>query len=368
MRRSALTWRRSVSALCCLGGLLGGLHQARAVDFSAEATTAVRGQALALTLALYTQAGETLKAECISADVMDGERLLSGPDLLVSLRAEDQEGTWTAQLVTRTPITHPLVKVTVSAGCGQRLWRRYTLRTLPSPQQGASAAQAVALPATEPPVGLAWWLGGGAALLAAGGVVAWRIQRPAKAQTGRQALAPSATTFQVQPLLNAATTTPARPTQSSAAPVSKPRRPTPPAPLPSLPAPLVLRLAGKPTPPPTPAQEPEQAWPEVEEQANTLAAQGLLGKAAEVVMSHVRSMQRAQFMPYLKLLQLQRRRGDRAGFDDTRALMEQKFKLHAPRWSGQACSLPAESTAGQCGEPPAQAQDTNPPTRQTDRS
>lgn len=254
MQLQAHPLRPFVAAACLWSSLLASSPKAWAVDFSAEATTAVRGQTLALSLALYTQAGESLRAECITADVLDGERVLSGPDVMVSLNAVDPNGVWMAQLVTRTPITHPLVKVTVSAGCGQRLWRRYTLRTLPSPQQVASAAQTVAVPSTDPPVGLAWWLGGGAALLAAGGAVAWRIQRPAKAQTDRQTLAPSAATFQVQPCLSAATTPPARLTQSGAGPGCKPRRPTPPAPLPSLPAPLVLRLAAKHAPdtaPPT---------------------------------------------------------------------------------------------------------------------
>ena len=99
-------------------------------------------------------------------------------------------------------------------------------------------------------------------------------------------------------------------------------------------------------------QVAEHPWPEVESQANALSAQGQWDEATALVAGHVHGARRAQLMPYLKLLQLQRRVGDRAAFDDTRALMQQNFKLHAPRWSGRRCALPAIQAETDTQAPP----------------
>ncbi|MDZ7813565.1 MAG: hypothetical protein U5L74_10765, partial [Ideonella sp.] len=226
-------------------------------------------------------------------------------DVAVRLEPTGEEGRWTALLVTHVPITQTLLKVTLSAGCEKRQWRRYTLKALPSPHQPEARTAAASEATQESPVlDVASGTAAATALLLLGAGLAWLTRHPwvrtrQPVPQGRPAPPKSAAaTRQLRP-------GPSRP--HSEEPVAlKPPKPASP---PLRPAPQKAPL-----PRPLPALRPppadlEHTWPNIEQQANTLAAQGLLGSAVELVMSHVRSARRAQLMPYLKLLQLQRRRG-----------------------------------------------------------
>ena len=331
--------------LVLAAGLLCSATQAWSLDFSAEASRAQRGEPLQLNVSIRTEPGETLRPECIKADIVDGERLLWGPDVTVRLDAAGAEGHWHALLETRTPITQPEVRVTVSAGCDRRLWKRYTLKILPS--RDPVAPRALSTPPEQAPtlIDSEGWVAAGAAVLLLAAGLAWLTRHPL-ARPGRPmaaSLCTAAPAKRPRPSGQARTGTP-------------PARPATPPPSPNAPPPqpAVTQLTRGPAR--SALVEPEHQWPEVEEQANTLAAQGLLGTAVELVLNYVRSARRAHLMPYLKLLQLQRRRGDRAAFDDTRTLLEQNFKLHAPTWSGrrQACAeLPEPSDGPAAPQPEA---------------
>lgn len=331
MRGTTRKLGQALARLGLLAGLLGSGTLAWGLDFSAEARTAQLGQPLHLRLTLKTATGEALRPECIQADIVDGERLLSGPDVAVRLEPAGQEGHWNALLMTNSPITQTLVKVTVSAGCEQRLWRRYTLKALPSAQQSAPGPQASEAAQAIPLLDFSGWANATIALLLLGAGLAWLARHPSARSGGtmvhRQDLAPAPTPPHLQRRVRAAEA----PARQDHPPTTPPPEP-PPQRQTSTPKPRAAHQV---------AAGPERQWPEIEQEANTLAAQGLLESAVELVMNYVRSVQRAHLMPYLKLLQLQRRRGDRAAFDDTRTLLEQHFKLHAPTWSGRRRALPA---------------------------
>lgn len=362
--RSARDLSHMLARLSLLAGLLGSGPQAWGLDFSAEAPAAQQGQPLRLQVALRTDPGEALRAECIKADIVDGERLLTGPDVTVRLEPSGAEGHWTALLMTQAPITQTLIKVTLSAGCEKRLWRRYTLKALPSPHAPEARPMAPTKAAQEPPLlDVAGGAAAATALLLLGAGLAWLARHPLVRSR--------------QPAPQRRPASP-EPTKSAAAP----RQRLPGLGRPQAKAPVALKSTQPASPPPPPAVhqkgplapplrtvrpepvDPERQWPEIEQQANILAAQGLLGTAVELVMHYVRSARRAQLMPYLKLLQLQRRRGDRAAFDDTRTLLEQNFKLHAPTWSGQRRALPAPPEPDDAALAP-KPEDSHTPERQS---
>ncbi len=123
--------------------LAGVAAEAVALGFGPSSGSATLGQALDHTIGIRLEAGEFVAAECVSAEVQQGDQRL--PPTSVRTRLEGEGGTRTLRVVTTTAIDEPVVTVTVSVGCPTRLSRRFLL--LADPPAGNAPSLPVPLPA-----------------------------------------------------------------------------------------------------------------------------------------------------------------------------------------------------------------------------
>jgi len=103
---------------------------------------------------------------------------------------------------------------------------------------------------------------------------------------------------------------------------------------PTLPAPAELR------PPPMPTREEEanramsvDEQIDLEQQADFFIALGHDDAAIDLLMAHLRSTGGGTPLPFLKLLEIHRRRGDREAYERTRVRFNQRFNSVAPDWN-----------------------------------
>lgn len=113
-----------------------------AVGLASASQVAVLGQSLDHLVAVRLDPGETLTADCVAAEVSVGDRRLPASAVRVLV---EPTGADTARLRVQTnlPIDEPVVAVQLSAGCGNRVARRYVLLADPP----APSAATVAVPA-----------------------------------------------------------------------------------------------------------------------------------------------------------------------------------------------------------------------------
>lgn len=71
---------------------------------------------------------------------------------------------------------------------------------------------------------------------------------------------------------------------------------------------------------------------DLEQQADFFIVLGQEEAAIDLLMSHVRSSGGTSPMPYLKLLEIYRRRGDSDAYDRIRERFNRRFNAHAPAW------------------------------------
>lgn len=71
---------------------------------------------------------------------------------------------------------------------------------------------------------------------------------------------------------------------------------------------------------------------DLEQQAEFFVVLGQDDAAIELLMSHLRSSGGASPLPYLKLLEIYRRRGDREAYERTRDRFNHRFNAYAPDW------------------------------------
>ena len=112
-----------------------------------------------------------------------------------------------------------------------------------------------------------------------------------------------------------------------AAPAPPPRTaPMPLAPMTAAPAPVVPV-----TPEPTRDLSVEELI-DLEQQAEFFVVLGQDGAAIDLLMSHVRRDGGISPLPYLKLLEIYRRRGDTVAYERTRDRFNRRFNAYAPDW------------------------------------
>jgi hypothetical protein len=80
---------------------------------------------------------------------------------------------------------------------------------------------------------------------------------------------------------------------------------------------------------------------DLEQQADFFIALGQEEAAIDLLMGHVRSSGGTSPMPYLKLLEIYRRRDDGEAYERIRERFNRRFNAHAPAWGGE----PAEGRA-----------------------
>ena len=71
---------------------------------------------------------------------------------------------------------------------------------------------------------------------------------------------------------------------------------------------------------------------DLEQQADFFVVLGQDGSAIDLLVEHLRHTGGSSPLPYLKLLEIYRRRGDRADYERTRGRFNQRFNAYAPDW------------------------------------
>ncbi|NRF69862.1 hypothetical protein HLB44_22915 [Aquincola sp. S2] len=100
---------------------------------------------------------------------------------------------------------------------------------------------------------------------------------------------------------------------------------------PTLQAPVTAEPAWNQTsPPPRPVSAEELI--DLEQQAEFFSVLGQEEAAIDLLVAHLRDTGGTSPLPYLKLLEIQRRLGDRAAHERTRSRFNQRFNAYAPDW------------------------------------
>ncbi|HET7794072.1 MAG TPA: hypothetical protein VFL64_11875 [Rhizobacter sp.] len=125
------------------------------------------------------------------------------------------------------------------------------------------------------------------------------------------------------------------------APLPPPESAPMPAPRPEPVPPMFAPLSPS-TPAPLRSAEPEAAEPrrpmsaeeliDLEQQAEFFVVLGQDDAAIDLLMGHVRSTGGVSPLPYLKLLEIYRRRGEREPYDRMRERFNRRFNAYAPEW------------------------------------
>lgn len=134
-----MSLRLPTLALLALAGSLA--HQnAASLGLGRVQSSAVLGQTLEMSIGVRLDPDESLTVECVSAEVALGDARLPRSSVGVSLDTSGQAPVIRVRTLER--IDEPVVTVTVSAGCGSRVARQFTL--FPDPPGVGPAAPAVA--------------------------------------------------------------------------------------------------------------------------------------------------------------------------------------------------------------------------------
>jgi len=152
--------RKRVPALLCLCTLSASLP-AHGASFGPPAFQAVMGQPLQLLLPLTLEDEEAIVADCISAEVLSGDRRLPDAEVRVQVQAQPavvgQSGRqqWLARITTTSPVEEPVLLVRVTAGCKSRFTRQFTaLADPPLGLANAAGAAPVRLPSAVSATGV----------------------------------------------------------------------------------------------------------------------------------------------------------------------------------------------------------------------
>ncbi|MBL8287232.1 MAG: hypothetical protein JNL85_04535, partial [Rubrivivax sp.] len=209
--------------------------EASAAGFGSASSTTLLGQTLDFVVQVRTDAGETVSAECVTAEVVSGERRVPARVIVEPAGADLVR----LRVATSQVIDEPVVNVGLSLGCPPRLARRYVVFAEP-PSTAAPPAMAVAPPT---PVTSAGEPAGAAAQTPAASASASGAEGApgaAAAPLGPQLSAPSAASAASAPAAPSASRPAAaagdrfvlraRPPGAAAPAAARPARPRPPRP------------------------------------------------------------------------------------------------------------------------------------------
>lgn len=126
--------------------LAAAAHDADALGFGRMRSAAILGQPLQVTVPIRADDGESITAECLSAEVLSGETRL--PSSAVQVRLEGGGLQRSVRISTTAAIDEPIVTITLSAGCPPRLTQKLVAFADP-PQLSAAAPSAPPLASAE---------------------------------------------------------------------------------------------------------------------------------------------------------------------------------------------------------------------------
>jgi hypothetical protein len=111
--------------------------RAAVAGFAGSPSAAVLGQSLDFAIGVRMEGGESVTAECVTAEVMFGDRRLLPGQVRTLVEATGAD-TARIRVQTAAVVDEPLVSVQVNAGCGNRVSRRFVV--LADPPVGAPPA------------------------------------------------------------------------------------------------------------------------------------------------------------------------------------------------------------------------------------
>ena len=135
-----------VFALALLG-LLWPSASLWALGWGAPPQSVFLGATLDVALPLRLDAGETLTAECVSAEVQVGDSRVPAAQVRMRLDMASAEA-GSLRVATTNAIDEPVVVINISAGCATRVSRRFVLLADPGPLPVVEAPVVLASPAT----------------------------------------------------------------------------------------------------------------------------------------------------------------------------------------------------------------------------
>jgi pilus assembly protein FimV len=154
-----------LSIVACAAALWACPDLAWALGLAGSSGAATVGQPLDITVQARLDNGETLGAECVSADVSFGEQRVPSQAVRTAVEgAGSGAGSANAvriRITTTVPVDEPVVDVVVGAGCGLRVSRRYLVLAAAGAGAGSNASQTVIVrpvsiaPAADPPAAVA---------------------------------------------------------------------------------------------------------------------------------------------------------------------------------------------------------------------
>jgi pilus assembly protein FimV len=121
---------------------------------------------------------------------------------------------------------------------------------------------------------------------------------------------------------------PVSPVQAPVSPAANPEPPAAPAPK----APAAADAAALADANAAPEKVAVEELIDLEQQAEFFLALGQDESAIDLLQGHVREHRDPSPLPFLKLLEIHKRRGDREAYDDTRREFNQRFNAYAPSW------------------------------------
>lgn len=138
-------WRRLSTGLIAV---VAGTN-ASAAGLGAGAAGAVLGQPLDYAVQVRLDPGETLAPECVSAEVMSGDRRVPPPLVRTVVEMTGAESA-RIRVLTQPSIDEPVVSVQVTVGCTSKMSRRFVVLADP-PAMAAPVSLAPAYAAAPPP-------------------------------------------------------------------------------------------------------------------------------------------------------------------------------------------------------------------------
>jgi hypothetical protein len=136
--------RRLPAVIALFAGLAAGVDAA-ALGFGRAPQTAVLGQSLDFAIPLRLGTGESIAAECLSAEVSFGDRQVPPYQVRTSITPDGADAA-TVHVTTTPAVDEPVVTLTLTAGCAASVTRRFLLLADPP----VIAATTMAVGATLP--------------------------------------------------------------------------------------------------------------------------------------------------------------------------------------------------------------------------
>lgn len=128
-------------------GLLSAAGDAQALGFGRSVNASHLGQPLNFAATVRLESDESLARECVTAEVLSGDFRVAPAAVRISVEPAPNPGERLVRVTTTTAIDEPVVTVTVTAGCQQRLSRNFvTLVDPPGINLAGTAAPETSLP------------------------------------------------------------------------------------------------------------------------------------------------------------------------------------------------------------------------------